>query len=238
MESDKIIACDCGAQVRLPADAGQRVFRCPACKTALALTLDAKVLSTRQLAAGEPGATCPICQTAVAADEFVVSCPGCDQIHHRECWSEIGGCGTYGCTQAPAIDKSAASAPVATSAWGDTKTCPMCGEKIKSIALRCRYCGTDFDTADPQTMTDLHRRASRIGQQKNLKTNTALLFAMSLTGCLAPLAGLISSAYLLPKREQLAKCGPLYSFLAWGALIISGLFTVLIAVAVLFDLTV
>ncbi|MFM9961154.1 MAG: RING finger protein [Planctomycetaceae bacterium] len=237
MESDTIIACSCGAQVRLPTDAAQRVFRCPACKSALALTLDAKVLSSRQLTAGEPGATCPICQTAVAADEFVVSCPVCDQVHHRECWSEIGGCGTYGCTQAPKIEKSEASAPTATSAWGDTKTCPMCGEKIKSIALRCRYCESDFDTAEPQTMIDLHRRAGRIREQRALKTNTAWLFALSLTGCLGPLIGLISSAYLLPKREELSKCGPLYSFLAWGALIISGLFTVLIAVAVLFDLT-
>lgn len=237
MESDTIIACGCGAKVRLPAKSANRVFRCPACKTALALTLDAKVLSTRQLAPGEPGATCPICQTAVAAEEFVVSCPVCDQVHHRECWSEIGGCGTYGCTQAPVIDKSEASAPVATTAWGDTKTCPMCGEQIKSIALRCRYCETDFDTADPLTMADLHRRAGRVDEEKKLKTNTVWLFVLSLVGCIAPLVGLMSSAYLLPKREQLAKCGPLYSFLAWGALIVSGLYTVLIAVFVLFDLT-
>lgn len=237
MESDTIIACGCGAKVRLPKGAGHRVFRCPACKAAIALTLDAKVLSSRQLVPGDAGATCPICQTAVAAEEFVVSCPVCDQVHHRECWSEIGGCGTYGCTQAPVIDKSAAFAPVATSAWGDTKTCPMCGEKIKSIALRCRYCETDFDTADPLTMDDLHRRASRVDELKNLKTNTIWLFVVSLTGCLAPITGLISSAYLLPKREQLAKCGPLYSFLAWGALIVSGLFTSLIAVSVLFEMT-
>ena len=237
MESETIIACGCGAKVRLPKESANRVFRCPACKTALALTLDAKVLSSRQLVPGESGATCPICQTAVAAEEFVVSCPVCDQVHHRECWSEIGGCGTYGCTQAPAIDKSQAFAPVATSAWGDTKICPMCGEQIKSIALRCRYCSTDFETADPLTMDDLHHRAGRVDELKKLKSNTVWLFAVSLTGCLAPISGLISSAYLLPKREQLAKCGPLYSFLAWGALIVSGLFTVLIAVAVLFEMT-
>ncbi len=237
MESDTIISCECGAQVRLPATSANRAFRCPACKTALALTLDAKVLSARQLAPGEPGATCPICQTAIAADEFAVTCPVCDQVHHRECWSEVGGCGTYGCTEAPVIDKSQASAAEPLTAWGDTKTCPMCGEKIKSIALRCRCCATNFETADPFTMTDLHRRAERDDEKKKLKSNTIVLLVLSLLGCTAPLAGLIGSAYLLPKREELAKCGPLYSVLAWAAVILSGLYTVLIAVFVIFEWT-
>ena len=55
------------------------------------------------------------------------------EVHHRECWSDVGGCATYGCENAPQADKSA---PVETprSAWGETKKCPACGEKIKSIA--------------------------------------------------------------------------------------------------------
>lgn len=75
--------------MRLPKDSAKRAFRCPICKTALALTVDAKVLSARQLQAGDPGATCPICQTGIQADEFVVTCPKYDQVHHRECWSEL-----------------------------------------------------------------------------------------------------------------------------------------------------
>ena len=113
MAADRIIACECGTRVRLPKNSASRAFRCPTCKTALALTVDAKVLSTKQLHAGDPGVTCPICQTAISAAEFIVTCPQCDQVHHRECWSEIGGCGTYGCEQAPAIDKSESTAPLA-----------------------------------------------------------------------------------------------------------------------------
>jgi hypothetical protein len=66
------------------------------------------------------------------AGERSVTCPSCDQVHHQECWSEVGGCGTYGCKQAPKIDKSEATSAAPLTAWGDTKKCPACGtETVK-----------------------------------------------------------------------------------------------------------
>ena len=56
------------------------------------LTIDAKVLSAVHLQAGDAGAVCQICQSAIGPDEPCVACPQCEQVHHRECWSEIGGC--------------------------------------------------------------------------------------------------------------------------------------------------
>ena len=227
MAADRIIACECGTHVRLPKDSASRAFRCPACKTALALTVDAKILSTKQLQAGDPGATCPICQTAITAAEFIVTCPQCDQVHHRECWSEIGGCGTYGCEQAPSIDKSESTAAAPLTAWGDTKKCPMCGETIKSIALRCRFCDTDFDTADPLTIKDLHRQSVRDETLKKLQQTTVTIFVISIIGCVAPIIGLIGLAYFWPKREQLARCGPLYQVMAFAAVTLSAIYSVL-----------
>src|SRR5437899_368441 len=100
-----IITCDCGSKVRLPEKTEERSFRCPKCKAAFATTLNAEVISSFQAQAGDAAANCPICQSAVAQDEVVVACPDCGQIHHRECWIEVGGCSTYGCKQAPSPSK-------------------------------------------------------------------------------------------------------------------------------------
>ena len=84
----------------------------------------------------------------------MVNCPQCEQVHHLECWAEIGGCGTYGCKQAPALEKAPATSPP-LSAWGDTKKCPVCGETIKSIgqiSRQQRVLDNEADYVDPDDM--------------------------------------------------------------------------------------
>src|SRR5208283_5949990 len=79
----EVITCPCGAKVRLPEQTANRAFRCPQCKNGIALTLDAQVLASLPLKPGDSGSSCPICQSPIAADEPVGTCPACDQIHHR-----------------------------------------------------------------------------------------------------------------------------------------------------------
>jgi predicted RNA-binding Zn-ribbon protein involved in translation (DUF1610 family) len=225
--STSIVTCECGTRVRLPEDRSARSFRCPACKQGIALTIDAKVLSAVHLQAGDAGAVCQICQTGIGPDEPCVTCPQCGQVHHRECWSEIGGCGTYGCAQAPAHDKSGLAQQPITAAWGDTKRCPACGEEIKSIALRCRYCGTDFESVDPMNVHDLRRQAKRGDRLDKLKQTTTALFVGSLIGCLAPLMLILCLTMLMPRRSELQKLGPLFQVLAYAALILSSIFSAL-----------
>jgi hypothetical protein len=227
-----VITCQCGANIRLPEGTANRAFRCPQCKQGIALTLDAKVLLSAPLKPGEAGATCPICQSAIATDEPAVACPQCDQIHHRECWAEIGGCGTYGCKQAPVPEKGpAASLPL--TAWGDTKKCPVCGETIKSIAVRCRYCQTDFHTAQPLSLRDIHRREKKKETQKGWQTTVIVLFGMTLLlGCLAPVMAIVNCAVLLPKRREVAEAGPAYLVLAYAAIVVSVIYSILIVLFV------
>lgn len=226
--SSSIVTCDCGAKVRLPANPQNRAFRCPRCKTGIALTVDSLVLKSTPLVAGGQDVICPICQTDIDTAESVVTCPGCGQVHHRDCWSEIGGCGTYGCQQAPAIEKAESSAQAPLSAWGDTKACPACGEEIKSIALRCRYCQTDFSTVDPMSVGDLRRQARVSDEVESFRKSIVALFVVSLIGCAAPLMAIISLVVILPKRELLRKCGPLYAVMGYTALVLSCLYSLLI----------
>ncbi len=220
-----IITCECGAAVRLPVQRTGRQFRCPKCKVGIALAVGDKVLRSRTLEAGQQGITCQICQTAIGAEEGFVNCPQCEQSHHSECWSEIGGCGTYGCTQAPAIDKSESAFQAPLTAWGDTKKCPACKEQIKSIALKCRHCGTEFKTVDPLTMSDLKRQRREERELGSFRGMVVGLFIASLIGCIAPLVLLISLGFLLPKREKLRTAGPQYMVMGYAALIISSLWS-------------
>src|SRR6185295_13030448 len=94
----------CGAKVRLPPESAGQTFRCPKCRNEF---VAADQRAPKFGAAPDAGGrgVCPICQSAIAAGEVVLTCPDCGQKHHRECWAEVGGCSTYGCAQSPAVNK-------------------------------------------------------------------------------------------------------------------------------------
>jgi Prokaryotic RING finger family 1 len=222
----QVVTCSCGAKVRVP-DGAPRALRCPKCKSGISLPVEARVLETVGAGGGETAGVCPICQTGIASREDSVACPACDQVHHGECWAEIGGCGTYGCEQAPALDKSDAADPGRRTAWGDTKECPACGETIKAIALRCRYCKTAFDTVDPLTARDLRRRARRQEEARSLQKGVVVVFILSVIGLLAPIMVFVAPLVVLPRHKKLVKAGPIYVVLGYTAIALSVLYSLL-----------
>jgi predicted RNA-binding Zn-ribbon protein involved in translation (DUF1610 family) len=228
-----IVTCSCGVKVRLPADSAGKTFRCPRCGAEFVAAAADRVMTFGRVAEPLGQGVCPICQSDLQAGAAILTCPECGQAHHRECWAEVGGCSTYGCAQAPALVKDEAAAP-ARSAWGDTKNCPACGETIKAIAVKCRYCGTTFDTVDPLTAGDLRRRARKQDKYRSLRTGISVLFAFTLIGCTAPVTMAVALAWFLPNRREAAKAGPFFLALGYSALAISVLYCVLIVIFLVF----
>ena len=230
------VTCVCGVLLRLPPGAEGKSLKCPQCERRIAVpgSTPARAPSSDAVRATAADAqmTCSICLTNVGAGELVRRCAACDQLYHDECWAEVGGCGTFGCKEAPAIDKSAQSPHAPLTAWGDEKDCPICGEMIKSIALKCRYCGATFETADPQSVGDLRRSASQKAELASIRQSVIALFVVALLGLCAPLIAILSLVYLIPRRAQLAKCGPLYMIMGWTAVGLSWCYCLLLLLIV------
>jgi uncharacterized membrane protein len=102
--------------------------------------------------------------------------------------------------------------------------------------VKCRYCRTEFGTANPLSLGDMHRRDKRREAQKGLLTTVVVLFAISiLIGCVAPLMAIINCAMLLPKRRQIAAASPVHLVLAYSAIGITVLYSFLMLVFFVFQ---
>lgn len=159
-------------------------------------------------------ARCAICYTKIETAEQQADCPHCSQVYHRECLSELGGCGTYGCAGAAQAEKPVPR--VVGGGWGDMKTCPACAREIGSSLLRCG-CGATFPYAEPMTAGEFATWAESRASIKSSKRWLTVLFIVTLLGVVAPVSGLIAGIFAWTQRHRLVGSDGTFLAIGYGA---------------------
>jgi hypothetical protein len=228
---------DCGTRLEAPVELAGQSVACPACQKVIrAPRLEGGVAQSS--ASARDARLCAICQTAFADSDSKVSCPGCNAEYHADCWEENGGCAIYGCSQVPPTEgRKSIEIPVAY--WGqENKPCPVCNAQILAAAVRCRHCGTVFQTARPLDSTEYSHAASWEARLPKLRKGVIWLAVLSLLPFTAPVGITVLFFWAQSRREGIDKLPSLYSALITIGLLVGTIETVgLVLVAVIFSLT-
>ncbi len=180
--------------------------------------------------------TCIICQMAISPGERLKECDRCNSKFHQDCWKENGGCATYGCKNAPKVEKAPPPQPEQKSYWGaTTKQCPMCGETIPVYATNCPHCHETFANATPITQSQI-----RSEKDNNSKTDwkssfiVILIFVFAVLAITAPLTLFFGGLWLRDNWRDVKEEKPAFFFLAASGMIISIIYTLLFILAFIF----
>jgi hypothetical protein len=164
---------------------------------------------------------CAICLSPVESGEDKTICPECHATYHAECWKENGGCAVYGCAQVPATEKrSAIEMPV--SYWGqENKKCPNCGQEILAAAVRCRHCGTVFESARPQALEEYQQRTALSQRLPAVRRTIILLFILSVLTCSSPVGAVWGLVWYPGHREEIRSLPALYGAMCKIGLVVA-----------------
>jgi hypothetical protein len=161
--------------------------------------------------------TCSICQAAMQPGERLRNCEACNSRFHAECWQHNEGCGTYGCRNAPAPMKMVMAEGQASGAWGDSKTCPSCGNVLDSAALKCKKCKAAFDGRAPMSPQEYRDQLARKALARRETWMAILVFSMSAVGMFAPITLLVCIAWLVAHRQQFGRAATSAELLVYGS---------------------
>jgi Prokaryotic RING finger family 1 len=237
----------CGKAFAVSAETVGKRARCPACHEPFTITTVPHGQATGRAdhspdaAAPSAGATgraaaetlCAICQSPCEPGEPTVACPACRSVYHADCWEYNQGCAQYGCEQAPPTEKLQ-DLEMPASYWGaEEKACPNCGKVIKAAAVRCRFCGTTFESARPQEAHQFEARQQVKSRAPAVRTQGIWLLVFSLLTCTAPIAAVVGAFWYVANRQVIASLPPMSSALckiAVGVAWLQSIIVVLVAV--------
>lgn len=186
----------------------------------------------------EPVPTCAICLSPVGPVDEQAVCPACNTVYHGECWKENGGCAVYGCPQVPAIEKRQAI-EIPVSYWGqENKKCPSCGKEILAAAVRCRHCGTVFESARPQETTEFQQRTALSQRLPAVRRTIIWLFVFSVVPFLAPIGAVWGLFWYPANRDEVRMLPAIFGAVGKISLAVAiGQTVALVALTLLFTLT-
>jgi hypothetical protein len=161
-------------------------------------------------AAGARVGACAFCLSPIGAEDAVMACPACRATYHDDCWRENGGCAVYGCSEVPTVEpRKAVEIPV--SYWGqENKPCPGCGKEILAAAVRCRFCGATFSSAQPEDVAAFNQRSAQEKRLPQVKQRVVWIFVLSLIPCSAPIGGLWGLVWYPTHRADVQALPSLY----------------------------
>jgi hypothetical protein len=118
------------------------------------------------------------------------------------------------------------------------RPCPMCGEMIRTTAVKCRYCGTILDKVLAEAARasgavgafgeSIEEAAKRLIAEKYDRTTAIQIFVLSLLGCFSPILAVYGIVFLLRRPHSFPHKG-----LAIAGTIIHCLWTLLLAVGII-----
>jgi hypothetical protein len=224
----------CSQSLEAPEVAVGSRFSCPSCNREIEVPMAAAAEAQSTAA----GAVCAICLSAITAGDEKASCPSCSAEYHADCWKENGGCAVYGCSQAPVVE-SRRAIEIPMSYWGqENKNCPKCGKEILAAAVRCRHCGTTFQSARPQEAEEFRQRADLAARLPTAKSTIVWLFVASVLPCLAPIGAVGGLIWYPSHREEVRALPTLYGALCKiGLGVAVGQTIIMVLMTLLFSLT-
>jgi hypothetical protein len=111
----------------------------------------------------------------------------------------------------------------------DEKICPMCGETIKAVALKCRHCGEALDPgSNPSGQQQIEEAAKLLLRERHDKLTALQIFLTGLIGCFAPIVAIYGTFFLLMRPYPFPRKG-----LAIAGTVLHWIWTVLLILAVM-----